>query len=60
MTGVRADAWAKANPIDAEEPKAAAERGRLIHPKLFGRPESEALGPASPQGPTGDAPAPAN
>jgi hypothetical protein len=37
VTGVRKDAWAKANRIEAEAQKPKAERGRYLHPELFGR-----------------------
>jgi hypothetical protein len=37
VTGVRKDAWAEANRIPVEEPKSKAERGRYLHPELFGK-----------------------
>src|SRR5215813_687311 len=37
VTGVRKDAWAEANRIPVEETKAKAERGRYLHPELFGK-----------------------
>jgi len=37
VTGVRKDAWAEANRIPVEESKSKAERGRYLHPELFGR-----------------------
>jgi hypothetical protein len=43
VTGVRQDAWAKANPIDDEPAKPASERGKYLNASLFGRPESESL-----------------
>lgn len=36
VTGVRKDAYAKANPIRVEEDKPAGLKGRLIHPEAFG------------------------
>jgi hypothetical protein len=36
VTGVRKDAWAEANRIPVEETKPPAERGRYLHPELFG------------------------
>ena len=35
VTGVRRDAWADANPIEVEEDKPEAERGKYLHPQLF-------------------------
>jgi hypothetical protein len=40
LTGVRKDAWARANPIDVEERKTGVERGTYLHPTLHGQPES--------------------
>ncbi len=37
VTGVRKDAWAEANRIPVEETKPKAERGRYLHPELFGK-----------------------
>ena len=37
VTGVRKDAWAEANRIRVEETKPRAERGRYLHPELFGK-----------------------
>ena len=37
VTGVRKDAWAEANRIEAEHRKPKAERGRYLHPELFGK-----------------------
>src|ERR1700683_718513 len=39
VTGVRQDAFAKAHPLRVEEEKAAADRGRYLHPELFGAPK---------------------
>jgi hypothetical protein len=36
VTGVRQDAWAEAHRIQVEEDKPAAEKGRFLHPELFG------------------------
>jgi len=36
VTGVRHDAWAEAHPIPTEENKVGAERGKYLHPELFG------------------------
>ncbi len=37
VTGVRKDAWAEANRLPVEETKPKAERGRYLHPELFGK-----------------------
>jgi len=39
VTGVRHDAYAKANPLVVERDKIALERGHYIHPELYGAPE---------------------
>jgi hypothetical protein len=57
VTGVRQDAFAKANPMRVEIEKEGSERGRHLHPEAFGRPEVEgvdyqklrATGPPKPQ-----------
>ena len=41
VTGVRQDAWAKANPLIVEEPKPAAERGTFLHPEVLGQPRDK-------------------
>lgn len=40
VTGVRKDAFAKSNRIPNEELKKAEERGRYLHPRAFGKPET--------------------
>jgi hypothetical protein len=37
VTGVRQDAWAKANRIEPEQQKVNQERGKYLHPELFGK-----------------------
>jgi hypothetical protein len=44
VTGIRQDAWANAHRIPVEEAKPADERGKYLHPELFGAPESQAVG----------------
>jgi hypothetical protein len=39
VTGIRRDPWAVANRIEAEAEKAAEERGRYLHPELWGQRE---------------------
>lgn len=43
VTGVRQDAYAKANPLVVEEEKQESERGYYIHPELFGAPEEKGI-----------------
>jgi hypothetical protein len=37
VTGVRKDAWAEANRLPVEETKPKGERGRYLHPELYGK-----------------------
>jgi hypothetical protein len=41
VTGIRRDPWAVANRIAVEEEKAAKDKGRYLHPELWGRPKEE-------------------
>jgi hypothetical protein len=43
VTGVRHDAYAKANPLIVEQEKKARERGYYIHPELYGAPEEKGI-----------------
>jgi hypothetical protein len=43
ITGVRQDAYAKANPLVVEQEKDARERGYYIHPELYGAPEEQGV-----------------
>ncbi len=45
VTGIRQDAWANAHRIPVEQDKAANEKGRFLHPELFGRSAEEKIGP---------------
>jgi hypothetical protein len=45
VTGIRQDPFAETHRIVAEEAKPAAERGRYLHPELYGQPTSKALHP---------------
>jgi len=47
VTGIRHDAYANAHRNPVEQEKSPAERGRYMHPELFGHPEGEAIGAAS-------------
>jgi hypothetical protein len=44
VTGIRQDAFANAHRIPVEEEKKAEERGRYLHPELFGATEQQAIG----------------
>jgi hypothetical protein len=39
VTGIRQDPWAVAHRMAAEEEKAAEDKGRYVHPELWGQPE---------------------
>jgi len=43
ITAPRQDAWAKANPLEAEQEKPANERGLYVHPELFGQPREKSV-----------------
>lgn len=44
VTGIRKDAWAEQNRIPVELDKAAAEKGRFLHPEAHGLPASKRIG----------------
>jgi hypothetical protein len=44
VTGVRQDPYAKAHPIQPEVEKHADEKGKYLHPELYGQPESRGIG----------------
>jgi hypothetical protein len=44
VTGIRQDAWANANRIPVEQEKTDAEKGRYLHPELFGHNGQLAIG----------------
>ena len=43
VTGVRQDAWAKANPLRVEPLKRTADRGRFLNPEVHGKPATAAI-----------------
>ncbi len=43
ITGVRQDAYAKANPLVVEQEKDARERGHYIHPELYGASKQQSI-----------------
>jgi hypothetical protein len=61
VTGVRKDPFAASNRVLAEEDKSEEQRGRYLHPEVYGKPRSlfvdfereQALDQAEPQLPTG-------
>ena len=44
VTGIRQDAYANAHRIQNDEEKPPQERGRYLHPELFGASEEQAIG----------------
>jgi hypothetical protein len=42
ITGSRADAWARANPMIVEKDKPAREQGFYLHPEAHGQPKEKA------------------
>jgi hypothetical protein len=44
VTGVRQDAWANSNRVVPEVAKDAADRGKYLHPELFGGDRMDAIG----------------
>jgi hypothetical protein len=43
VTGTRRDAFARTHPFRAVQAKTGAERGRYLHPELYGKPRSESV-----------------
>jgi hypothetical protein len=41
VTGIRQDAYAKANPIKVEEDKTGEQKGTYLHPEAFGQPQKQ-------------------
>jgi len=44
VTGIRHDAYANAHRIPVEQAKVGADRGRYLHPELYGQARSKAIG----------------
>jgi len=44
VTGIRQDAYAKANPIDVERMKSVEEKRKYLHPELLGEPVEKSVG----------------
>ncbi len=47
VTGIRQDAYAKAHRMPVEKDKTSEEKGKYIHPELFGQPEEMSVHPRS-------------
>jgi hypothetical protein len=47
VTAVRSDAYAEKNAAPAEQEKQGNERGRYLHPELYGMPASMGMGEPS-------------
>jgi hypothetical protein len=45
VTGIRRDAYAESHRIQVEVPKASDDRGRFLHPELFGGRAADRIGP---------------
>lgn len=43
VTGIRQDAFAKANPLEVEQDKSDDEKGKYLHPELHGKDKSEGI-----------------
>lgn len=43
VTGIRHDPYAEAHPLVVEQPKGAAEKGKYLHPELYGQRRSKAM-----------------
>ncbi len=44
VTGIRQDAYAKAHRTPVEQDKTGDEKGKYIHPELFGQSEEKSIG----------------
>jgi len=44
VTATRHDRYAKAHPIRVVAPKAKADQGKYLHPELYGKPKTDAIG----------------
>ncbi len=44
VTGIRQDAYAKANQVEVEHEKSDEEKGKYLHPELFGEPVEKSIG----------------
>lgn len=48
VTGIRKDAWAEKNRIPNTVDKIGDERGKYLHPEVFGKPANESISSGSP------------
>ena len=44
VTGVRHDRYANAHPVRVIAAKAKADQGKYVHPELYGKPKTDAIG----------------
>ena len=44
VTGIRHDAWADAHRVEVETAKTGHEKGKYLHPKEHGKPQSAGIG----------------
>ena len=51
LTGIRQDAYAREHPIVVEQLKKGSDKGKYLHPELFGKPASKALHRVAPKPP---------
>jgi hypothetical protein len=58
VTGIRHDAYADAHRLQVEEAKPLEERGKYLHPELFGAPQEKAVGYSAPPQPAPAVPMP--
>lgn len=49
VTGIRQDRWAEANRIPVEHDKLGDEKGKYLHPELYGQPRSANIYDAKPE-----------
>ncbi len=54
VTGIRHDPWAERNRIRVEVEKTGAERGRYVHPEVYGEPRELGVGRATLPEPIGE------
>lgn len=52
VTGVRHDRYATAHPVQVIAPKSKADRGKYLHPELYGKSKTDAIGYQKPQKPS--------
>ena len=43
LTAIRQDPYAKAHPLTVEAAKTGTEKGRYLHPEVYGKPASKSI-----------------